>query len=209
MTTRETSIKIAETKLPEDARAFQGVVLLLVSLGVFFFSSMLLYAIYVLLRIAPEVGQIIPFYLPRGFLLTTTILIAISVLLHMAVGAVKLERQVDFRRYVVLALALSLVFFATQGSGLFWMVNQLLQPHPTMVNLYGFTMFLVIVHALHVIGGVAGLVFLVFGIFRQAYDHERYFPVRFCAFYWHFLDVVWIVMMFCFGLAAYVSKQAT
>ena len=209
MTTRETSIKIAETKLPEDARAFQGVVLLLVSLGVFFFSSMLLYAIYVLLRIAPEVGQIIPFYLPRGFLLTTTILIAISVLLHLAVGAVRIERQVDFRRYVVLALALSLVFFATQGSGLFWMVNQLLQPHPTMVNLYGFTMFLVIVHALHVIGGVAGLVFLVFGIFRQAYDHERYFPVRFCALYWHFLDVVWIVMMFCFGLAAYVSKQAT
>ena len=75
-----------------------------------------------------------------------------------------------------------------------------------MQNLYGFTLFLVIVHALHVIGGVAGLVFLLFGISRGAYDHERHFPVRFCALYWHFLDIVWIIMLAGFGLTAYVSK---
>ncbi len=194
-------------QLAEDARSQQGAILLLVSLGVFFFSSLLLYAIYVLLRLAPEVGQIIPFYIPQGFLLTTVILVAISILLHMAVGAIRAERHTDFGRYVVLALILAIVFFISQGTGMFWMIGQLLQPHRTMVNLYGFTMFLVIVHALHVIGGVVGLVFLLFGIQRKAYDHERNFPVRFCALYWHFLDVVWVIMLICFALAAYVSKQ--
>jgi cytochrome c oxidase subunit III len=193
-------------QLAEDRRALQGVILLLVSLGVFFFGSMLLYAIYVMLRIAPDVGEIIPFYLPRGLILTTAILVAISILLHLSVSAIREERRIDFQRYIVLAFVLSLVFFGTQGSGLFWMIGQLLQPHPTMVNLYGFTMFLIVVHALHVIGGVAGLVFVMFGIYRKTYDHERHFPVRFCALYWHFLDVVWIVMLICFGLAAYVTK---
>lgn len=197
---------IKSTQLAEDARLLQGAVVLLVSLAVFFIGSLILYAIYVLMRIGPEAGKIIPFYLPRGFVLTTIILVAISTILHLAVGAVKEERRTDFARYIVLAFVLSLVFFVTQGTGMVWMIQQLMKPFSTMLNLYGFTMFLVLVHALHVVGGVAGLVFLLFGIRRNAYDHERHFPVRFCALYWHFLDGVWIVMLFCFGLAAYVSK---
>jgi cytochrome c oxidase subunit III len=193
-------------QLAEDARLLQGAIVLLISLAVFFLGSLILYAIYVLTRIGPEAGKIIPFYLPRGFVLTTVILIAISLILHMAVGAVREERLVDFRRYIVLAFILSLAFFVTQGTGMVWMVQQLMQPFDTMLNLYGFTMFLVLVHALHVIGGVAGLVLLLMGISRDAYDHERHFPVRFCALYWHFLDGVWVIMLLCFGLAAYVSK---
>lgn len=193
-------------QLAEDARSFQGVMLLLASLAVFFLGSLILYAIYVLMRIGPEAGKIIPFYLPRGFVLTTVILVGISTILHMAVGAVREERLTDFRRYIILAFILSIAFFITQGTGMVWMIQQLMQPFSTMLNLYGFTMFLVMVHALHVVGGVAGLVLLLFGIRRNAYDHERYFPVRFCALYWHFLDGLWIIMLFCFGLAAYVSK---
>jgi cytochrome c oxidase subunit III len=193
----------------EDRRSAQGMILLLVSLGIFFFSSLILYAIYVALRVAPQAGEIIPFYLPTSFILTTVVLIAISTVLHLAVVAVSQERLNDLKRYIWVAFLLSLAFFGVQGSSLTWMIAQLLQPADTMQNLYGFTFFLVVVHALHVIGGVAGLVFLLFGITKQRYDHERYFPVRFCAIYWHFLDVVWIIMLACFALAAYVSKLPT
>lgn len=194
--------------IPADKRAEQGAYLLLISLGVFFLASLVLYAIYVSLRLGREAGDIIPFYLPPSFLLTTVNLISVSVLMHLAVNAVRNERQADFRRYVVIALGLSLVFFAIQGIGMFWMIQQLLGPHKTMQNLYGFTLFLVLVHALHVIGGIAGLVLLVFGMARQNYDHERHFPVRFCALYWHFLDAVWVLMLACFALAAYISKSS-
>ena len=78
-----------------------------------------------------------------------------------------------------------------------------------MKNLYGLTFCLVIVHALHVIGGVAGLTFLLFGLARQAYDHERYFPVKFCAMYWHFLDAVWLTMLAAFALAAAVTNSSS
>ncbi len=193
-------------KVAVDRRSEQGAWLFLVSLAVFFFACMLLYAIYVMLRIAPQAGEIQPFYLPRSFLLTTVNLIAISTLMHLAVSAIRHERQVDFARYLILAFILAWVFFAIQGLGLTWMVNELQKPGTATQNLYGLTFFLVIVHALHVVGGVAAMVFLLFGLMRKSYDHERNFPVRFCAMYWHFLDVVWIIMLGSFALAAYVSK---
>ena len=196
-------------KLAEDRRSEQGAWIFIASLSVFFVSCTVLYAIYVWLRIAPAEEGIQPFFLPRAFLLTTVNMLAVSVLLHLAVEAVRRERQTDFTRYIVLSFVLSLVFFAIQGSALSWMVGQLMRPDASLKNLYGLTFFLVIVHALHVVGGVAGLTFLLFGIYRKKYDHERNFPVRFCALYWHFLDVVWLLMLASFALAAYVSKPPT
>ena len=194
------------SKLAEDRRLEQGAWLFLTSLSVFFISCTLLYAIYVMLRVAPEAGAVQPFQLPRMFVLTTVNMLAISVLLHMAVEAVRRERRSDFVRYIILAFILALCFFIVQGAALSWMVGELLKPEALMSNLYGLTFFLVIVHALHVVGGVAGMTFVLFGISRGTYDHERYFPVRFCALYWHFLDVVWLLMLLSFALAAYVSK---
>ncbi|MEZ6135572.1 MAG: cytochrome c oxidase subunit 3 [Pirellulaceae bacterium] len=193
-------------QLAEDRRSEQGAWLLLASLTVFFVSCIILYAVYVFLRLGPQAGELMPFYLPRSFVLTTVDLIAISVLLHLAVAAARRERRVDLARYIVLAFILSLVFFVLQGTSLIWMVQELMKPAATTKNLYGMTFFLVIVHALHVVGGVAGLTMLMFGLHREAYDHERYFPIRFCAMYWHFLDVVWILMLLSFGLAAVVSN---
>ncbi|MBX3423319.1 MAG: heme-copper oxidase subunit III [Pirellulaceae bacterium] len=190
----------------QDRRSLQGVMLLFVSLGVFFFSSLILYAIYVVMRVGPEAGSIRPFYLPPIFVLTTVILVAISTLLHLAVQASRQQKLTDLARYIGISFVLSLLFFLVQGIALNWMIQQLLQPADTMLNLYGFTLFLVLVHAAHVIGGVAGMIFLLFGLARGAYDHESHFPVRFCALYWHFLDIVWIIMLACFALAAYVSK---
>ena len=159
-----------------------------------------------MLRIAPGAGELQPFYLPRQFILTTVNLVAISVLLHMAVGAVRRERLVDLTRYIVLAFILALGFFVIQAGALAWMISEMQKPSALMQNLYGLTFCLVIVHAVHVMGGVAGLTFVLFGLARGKYDHERHFPIRFCALYWHFLDIVWVLMLSSFAFAAYVSE---
>ncbi len=193
-------------QVAEDRRLEQGAWLFLTSLTVFFASCTILYAVYVAFRMAPQSGEVQPFYLPRLFILTTVNLLAISVLLHLAVEAVQRERRIDLARYVILAFVLGIAFFAIQGAALVWMVSEMTQPAALVNNLYGLTFILVIIHALHVVGGVAGLTFLLFGLMRGKYDHERYFPIRFCALYWHFLDVVWILMLASFYLAAYLSK---
>lgn len=194
-------------QLAEDRRSEQGAWLFITSLTVFFISCIVLYALYVFFRVQPAAGEVAPFNLPRSFVLTTVTLLTISILLHLALGAVRREKRADLARYLILAFCVSIIFFIVQGVGLSWMVREMTRPTHTMQNLYGLTFFLVVVHALHVVGGVAGLTLLLFGLSRQAYDHERHFPIRFCAIYWHFLDIVWILMLFSFWLAAYISND--
>jgi heme/copper-type cytochrome/quinol oxidase subunit 3 len=75
----------------------------------------------------------------------------------------------------------------------------LLRQHRTLsatqnVHLYGLIFVLILVHALHVLGGLAGLAMTTANAFRGRYDHENYVGVKNAALYWHFLDVVWIIM---------------
>lgn len=168
---------------------------------------MILYAVYVGMRLGQPNAAIQPFYLPPLFIVTTVNLIAISTVLHLAVQAVRCERRGDLLRYIVIAYVLGFCFFLIQGIGLSQMMWRMQQPGRAMANLYGMTFFLVVVHAAHVVGGMAGLTFVLFGIQRGRYDHERNFPIRFCALYWHFLDIVWLLMLSGFIYAAIVSKS--
>lgn len=64
--------------------------------------------------------------------------------------------------------------------------------------LYGLVFFLVLIHALHVFGGIIALARTWQQARRGVYDHEHYQPVRHVALYWHFLDAVWLAMFFTF-----------
>ncbi len=193
-------------KIAQDRRNEQGAWLFIISLAVFFFSCVLLYAIYVVTRVAAPGGFSQPFVLPINFITTTVVLIAISICLHLSVGAIRRERRVDVWRYIIIASILNIVFFGMQSTGMLTMIERLQESNQQDKSLYGFTFLMVLIHALHVVGGSAGLVFIMFGLSRESYDHERYWPIKFCAIYWHFLDVVWVLMLASFALAAIASK---
>jgi cytochrome c oxidase subunit 3 len=195
--------------LSDDMRRAQGAWLLLVSLSVFFVATIILYAIYVVLRMTGGQQTVAPFYLPANFIATTVILIAISTCLHLAVGAVRREARTDLLRYLVLSLLLALTFFAVQSFGMAWVVSRFADDQSPNRSLYGMTFVLALLHALHVVGGLVGLCIVVARAWRGRYDHESYFAIRFCALYWHFLDIVWLLMLVAFGIAAALSKVPT
>lgn len=192
----------------EDQRRRQGAWIFLGSLTIFFLSCMLLYAIYVVMRVTPSGPGVQPFYIPISFLATTVILIAISLLQHLAVAAVRREKQLDLLRYLVFACLLAFAFFVIQGSTMLWMVWRYNDAASPNLSLYGMTFVLALLHALHVVGGIVALGIVLIRAFRGCYDHESHFPIVFCAMYWHFLDIVWIVMLACFGIAAAVTNPA-
>ena len=57
---------------------------------------------------------------------------------------------------------------------------------------------LAFLHALHVAGGIIALGVVAVRASHGRYDHERHFAVDFTANYWHFLDIVWLVMLASF-----------
>lgn len=59
----------------------------------------------------------------------------------------------------------------------------------------GFFIVLTVLHALHVIGGVVRLVHIERRAVRGEFTSEVREPVATLAMYWHFLDVVWVLLV--------------
>lgn len=130
--------------------------------------------------------------LPVGFWLSTAILVCASVALSRALARVRRGAIAGMRRWVFAALALAVLFVVTQT--ICW--SQYLSVTVSESN-WRFSAFLytfMLVHALHVIGGVAPLVLVLLNSYKGRYSPGHNEGVRHCAMYWHFLDGVWLVM---------------
>jgi cytochrome c oxidase subunit 3 len=119
----------------------------------------------------------------------TVVLVISSFTMHGAVVAAKRHDRQGALRWLALTGLLGAVFLANQGLeyvGLDFRIS---------TNAYGSIFFLMTgFHGLHVLGGLAFMV-AVAGIIagrrsRAPADHV----VDMCSYYWHFVDVVWVVM---------------
>ena len=183
-----------------------GLWLFLASLAMLFAASMLG---YILIRLSARHGvegrQSVPLgtlHLPPELWASTALVIGVSVALWRAVAAVKREHQRPFRTWLTLSLLLAAGFIAVQTPAMMQLISEhkSLRQTPGGTALYGLIFFLVLLHALHVVGGIIVLVRVVALGLANRYDHEHFSPVKHATMYWHFLDVVWLVMFSTFLL---------
>jgi len=196
-------------KLPQDVRAMQGVWLFLLTLSIFFLSSILLFILYVALRLSPEVGlRPQSFYLPKSFLSSTLLLFGVSGALEWALRAARRDRSNDIRVATIAALIMGMLFMAIQSEGIYRLVVAASEVRSSRNSTYALTFVLAFLHAMHVVGGMIGLVSTAFNAGRDKYDRERHFGLRFCALYWHFLDIVWILLLACFVITGMLVNSS-
>lgn len=184
--------------------------LFLASLSTFFVASLITYLIIrdhafrpiedaipgSFLTQGPEVYQSLT--LPLTFWISTVVLVLVSVLLQRACWLIRRERQTDFRRWLIWSLVAASGFVLIQTFGLGDLLSQHFSKSDGSMKVYGMSFTLAFIHALHVLGGMAFLGFIIYQAFRNRYDHERHWAVDHCASYWHFLDVVWACMLITF-----------
>jgi heme/copper-type cytochrome/quinol oxidase subunit 3 len=184
-----------------------GMWLVLATLGMLFVSSMLLYALmrlHVFGRISNQAISI-----PIGAWGSTVIILAGSVTIHLAVSAIRRERREACLKYLHITSAIAVLFLIVQTPCMI----EIVQEHRAIakqvmstqipgevapVSLYGLVFVLILLHAMHVIGGVVALVVVTLRARKGRYDHENYQGVQFAARYWHFLDLVWLTMFTMF-----------
>ena len=197
-------------ELPQDVRAMQGVWLFLLMLGIFFASSILLFVLYVVLRLSPEAGmRPDSFYLPRSFVPSTILLVGVSGALEWSLRAARNNQNNGVRVASVAALIMGLLFMVIQAEGMVRLVRAASEAQSLRNSLYSLTFVLAFLHALHVVGGIVGLVITAINANRDKYDHERNFALRFCTLYWHFLDVVWVLLLLSFIVASVCVNSPT
>jgi cytochrome c oxidase subunit 3 len=131
---------------------------------------------------------------PGALYVSSAIILLASYTIHQALTAVRRERQLPLRRYLLITSLLAMAFVIIQAPAL----HGLLAEHRRMatqgLRLYGLIFFLILIHALHVAGGIIALGVTTLHAHQNRYDHEEHAGVKHAALYWHFLDGVWIVM---------------
>ncbi|HIG12447.1 MAG: cytochrome c oxidase subunit 3 [bacterium] len=121
----------------------------------------------------------------------TAILIASSVLIHRAARCGQ-RGEAGFARLWSAGLILGLGFAALQA----WLWLDLIGAGrlPTS-GLYESLFFgLTWIHATHVVLGLAALAWALIGFSLQRYDAHKFTTISNIAIFWHFVDVVWIVL---------------
>jgi len=183
--------------LPSDVRARLGAVWFIGSLLVFFITSILFYAIYAYSRRDDPFRQE---PLPMSFLGSTVCLLMISGLVHLSTISVRRDRWTKTSILLGVSTILAIVFLAVQMLAMSQMLRETVGNVGNGRGVVGMVIVLAFLHALHVAGGVISLGVVAIGAASGRYDHERHFAVDFAAFYWHFLDLVWLVMLLSFWL---------
>ncbi len=138
---------------------------------------------------------------PPVFWGTTLLLVAGSVLLQHARNSVRLERQRPFRRALLAALAAGTAFVAIQTYGIAWLVRHQ-QPEAVETGANAFVTCLTALHAMHFTLAMMLLVWVTLQACSDRYDHEYSWGVTVCAWFWHALGVIWMLILVIFALAA-------
>lgn len=199
-----------------------GMALFLGALAMLFAASLLLFVLLGIYRPAGVEGAG-GVTLPWPLWISTGVMLLSSFTLQRALTAVRRERQATLRAMLWLTLGLALVFLAIQTPSLWRLLSEYreaqsayfdaqreyaaaqaiartpeellaMDAHRPGVSPAGMMAVLILVHAAHVIGGIIPLAIVAAKAGRGRYDHEYHRPVKYLSQYWHFLDVVWLVM---------------
>jgi cytochrome c oxidase subunit 3/cytochrome o ubiquinol oxidase subunit 3 len=123
----------------------------------------------------------------------TACLLCSSVTVHLAAKSVRFRAHAAFMRWWSASILLGIAFLA--GTGCEW--NNLIGKYGLTIsrNLFGTTYYtLVGFHALHVTVGVIAMLLLL--VFARNYrvTAGKHVGVDLVSWYWHFVDVVWVVV---------------
>ncbi len=130
--------------------------------------------------------------LPAGLTLSTVFLVTSSVTYMRALGHLRQDRTRAFARWMVVTFGLALFFLLVQGTCWWVLIGGQLTLRSGM---YGWLFYVLTgLHAVHVIGGLIPMGIVVRRSIRGWYDASNRLGVELVAMYWHFLDVVWLIL---------------
>jgi cytochrome c oxidase subunit III len=175
----------------KDATAYIGMVIFL---GAWTMTFAALFFAYGAVRLKaatwpPDGEAAVPVALPA---LNTLVMIASSVALMLGLRAVRAARPRALRGWLAAAIGLGLAFCAMQFVVWrhMWLEGLLPSSGIYASVFYGLTAF----HALHVVVGLIGLLTLVPRALRGSFSVQHHTALRMWSMFWHFVDVVWVVM---------------
>lgn len=135
----------------------------------------------------------VSFELPQQFWYSTAIMVLSSVTVILALRKFKERLMKQYRMLMTASLLLGVLFILLQYIGFLhlWNAGITLQASVS----YSFLYVIVGLHALHVLGGVLAIAFMLLRSFSGRTKHYSAVPVELVNTYWHFVDLLWIYLL--------------
>lgn len=159
---------------------------------------------FILIQLFPGDPSGLPNRFSIAFALSTCLLISGSGCMQAAVGAVRRERQARFRRWLRRALIAGTLFVITQTYALATLIRR--QPPEEASS--GAAAFVAVFAAMHGMHFVIALLFLSYVTVQanaDRYDHEYFFGVTICTWFWHALGIAWLAILFVMVFARFYN----
>jgi cytochrome c oxidase subunit III len=119
----------------------------------------------------------------------TVVLIASSYTMHLGSRAASANRRASAVRWLAITGLMGVAFLSNQ------LLDYIDPPFTISSNAYGSIFYLMTgFHGLHVIGGLLFMVAVGAAIAGRTSRAPAHSTLEVCAYYWHFVDVVWIAM---------------
>lgn len=179
-------------EIPDVGQLRMGMWVFLASLGMLFVSSLVGYVF--VRKINPSAAPVEPLEIPGSLAVSTAILLVAGFTFHRCQRLARHRNFESAEKWLLASAVFTVGFLVVQVPG---MLRLLIHHQISMrgdVGYYGLTLSLVVLHALHVIGGLVPLTWLVVRTLRVGINSSHVRTIRMCSLYWHFLEIVWIVM---------------
>ena len=140
-------------------------------------------------------GNWLKFELPDIFFISSITIILSSLALIYAHQSVKKNNFKGIKTGVVISFLLGLIFCYLQVDGWKWLYSQNIVFGGKYANVSGSIMYVItFLHFLHVLFGLIALLWTGINSFRNKYSAESHLGLSLAIAFWHFLDILWIVL---------------
>lgn len=135
------------------------------------------------------------FQLPSAFYFSTIAILGCSITFHLAKKAIQKGNQSRTTSFLLATLALGISFVVLQFVGFGQIVaNGYYFTGSASSITTTFLYIVVLVHLIHLAGGMISLLIIIYNHFKQKYNSTQTLGIELGAMYWHFLDFLWVYL---------------
>jgi cytochrome c oxidase subunit III len=135
------------------------------------------------------------FQLPSAFYFSTIAILGCSVTFYLAKKAIQKDNHSKTTLLLLATLSLGILFVVLQFVGFGQIVEN---GHYFTGNASSITTtflyVIVVVHLIHLAGGMISLLIIIYNHFKQKYNSTQTLGIELGAMYWHFLDFLWVYL---------------
>jgi cytochrome c oxidase subunit 3 len=139
------------------------------------------------------------FKMPTPFFISTLLMILSSLTIHSAKTKIKKDDRKSTTLMLFLTLILAVGFILSQFYGFSEIINQgyyFTGSESTVTT--SFLYIVTILHIAHLAGGMIALLIIIYNHFKQKYNSTQSIGIELGAIFWHFLDILWILLFLFF-----------